>query len=149
MTDLRRLRPLLLPLLAILLVAPTPCRGAWSAETEEDGAVPAVGNADPPKFVPQSAEVEVEYGVDVSFPIHHARVSTNYPWLEHNLDSSTPTPSQYRDMPIQPLGDRQKFYDDFVAGCVKHFGKKGTRCTMTERDRIEMALRQPQSMQVR
>jgi hypothetical protein len=141
MTGLRRIRPLvLLPLLAIVLQAPTPCRaGYWSAETEEDGG-------EPPIFVKQSEEVAVEYGVDVSFPIHHASVSTNYPWLPHNQESNAPTPSQYRGMAIQPLGDKETFYNEFVDSCVKHFGKKGKRCIQTEKDRIEMALRQPQSM---
>jgi prolyl 4-hydroxylase len=142
MTGLRQLRPLLLlPVLAIVLQAPTPCRaGYWSAETEEDGS-------EKPKLVKQSEEVPVEYGVDVSFPIHHKAASTNYPWLPHNQDSSSPTPSQYRDMPIQPLGDKEAFYNNFVDSCVKHFGNKGKRCIQTERDRISMALRQPQSMQ--
>jgi hypothetical protein len=142
MTGLQRFRPLLLlPLLAILLQAPTPCRaGYWSAETEEDGG-------EKPIFVKQSDEVAVEYGVDVSFPMHHRTASTNYPWLPHNEDSSAPTPFKYRGMPIQPLGDKQAFYEDFVDSCTKHFGKKGKRCAETERDRIDMALRQPQSMQ--
>jgi prolyl 4-hydroxylase len=140
MTGLRR-PLLLLPLLAIVLQAPTPCRaGYWAGDTEKDGV-------EPPKFVKQSEEVPVEYGVDVSFPIHHKTASVNYPWLQHNVDSTAPTPHQYRDMVIQPLGDKQAFYNEFVDSCVKHFGKKGKRCLQTEGDRIEMALRQPQSMQ--
>lgn len=95
-----------------------------------------------------SAE-EVEYGVDVSFPMHRATVSDNYAWLDHNVDPSIPTPEQYKDMPVQPLGDRQSFYNDFLDGCVEHFGTKGgKRCISTEADRIEMSLRQPQSMMV-
>jgi prolyl 4-hydroxylase len=142
MTMTRLRRPLLLlPVLAIVLQAPTPCRaGYWAGETEKDGA-------EPPKFVKQSEEVPVEYGVDVSFPIHHKTASVNYPWLQHNVDSTAPTPHQYRDMVIQPLGDKQAFYNEFVDSCVKHFGKKGKRCLQTESDRVEMALRQPQSMQ--
>ena len=94
-------------------------------------------------------EQQVEYGVDVSFPMHHATVSDNYAWLEHNLDPSIPTPAEYKDKPVQPLGDRQSFYNDFLDGCVDHYGKKGgQRCIQTEADRIEMSLRQPQSMQV-
>jgi hypothetical protein len=89
-----------------------------------------------------------EYGVDVSFPIHHAEVSDNYDWLPHNQDPSLPVPEEYRDKPVQTLGNRQQFYDDFIAGCVQHFGKKGHMCYNNEQDRIEMALRQPQSMQV-
>lgn len=141
MTSFRRFQPLLLlPLLAIVLQAPTSCRaGYWAGETEGDGTEPIL--------VHQSEEVKVEYGVDVSFPIHHKSASVNYPWLAHNLDSSVPTPSKYRGMAIQPLGDKQGFYEEFVDSCVKHFGTKGKRCIQTESDRIEMALRQPQSMQ--
>lgn len=28
-------------------------------------------------------EAIVEYGADISFPMHHDVVSTNYPWLPH------------------------------------------------------------------
>ena len=89
----------------------------------------------------------VEYGVDVSFPMQYATVSTNYPWLEHNMDSSKPVPKEYEDMVLQPLGERQSFYKDFLQGCKDHFGKKGARCTQNELDRIAMTRRQPQSMQ--
>lgn len=50
-------------------------------------------------------------------------------------------------MVVQPLGDRQSEYDEFIAGCAKAFGKQGSRCYSTEQDRFEMSLRQPQSMQ--
>jgi prolyl 4-hydroxylase len=50
-------------------------------------------------------------------------------------------------MKINPLGDRQSFYDNFVKSCQKAFGNKGQRCLSTEEDRVEMTLRQPQSMQ--
>ena len=80
--------------------------------------------------------------------MHHAKVSDNYDWLSHNVDPSVPTPRRYRDMKVQPLGDRQKLYDDYVAGCKKAFGPiKGRRCESSEADRVEMTLRQPQSMQ--
>ena len=98
---------------------------------------------------PITTDEKVEYGVDVSFPMHHASVSTNYPWLEHNVHSNIPTPEEYKDMVIQPLGDRQTFYKDFLDGCREAFGSRGSRCTNNELDRIEMSLRQPQSMQVR
>ena len=85
----------------------------------------------------------------VSFPMHHNFVSDNYAWLPHNLDPSLPVPDEYKDKPIQHLGDRQSFYNEFLDGCVKFYGEKGgRRCISTERDRIEMSLRQPQSMQV-
>jgi prolyl 4-hydroxylase len=56
-------------------------------------------------------------------------------------------PKQYKDMVVNPLGDRQRFYDDFINGCVKANGIQGGRCRSTEADRFEMSLRQPQSMQ--
>jgi prolyl 4-hydroxylase len=79
--------------------------------------------------------------------MHHAKVSTNYADLPHNLDPKIPTPKQYRDMKIQPLGNRQKVYDDFIASCKAAYPKVARRCSDTESDRVEMSLRQPQSMQ--
>jgi len=86
------------------------------------------------------------YGVDVSFPMHKARVSENYPWLEHNNDVSIPIPEEHHGREIQPLGNRQQFYEDFMDGCRKYYGKSGGACDQVERDRIAMSLRQPQSM---
>ena len=99
-----------------------------------------------------SLAIVEEYGVDVSFPIHYLRVSTNYPWLPHNLHNSSETQSppnskEYENMPIQPLGDRRQFYQDFIQGCQDFYGKKGKACIQTEADRIEMSKRQPASMQ--
>ena len=74
----------------------------------------------------------VEYGVDVSFPMQYAQVSTNYPWLPHNQDPSLPVPPEYKDMVLQPLGNRDEFYKDFLQGCRDAFGKKGARCTQNE-----------------
>jgi hypothetical protein len=74
----------------------------------------------------------VEYGVDVSFPMQYAQVSTNYPWLPHNLDPTLPVPPEYKDMVLQPLGNRDEFYRDFLQGCKDAFGKKGSRCTQNE-----------------
>jgi len=54
----------------------------------------------------------VNYGVDVSWPMHHSRVSTNYPWLPHNVDpENNPVPEEYIGMPLQPLGNRQQVFD--------------------------------------
>ena len=79
--------------------------------------------------------------------MHHIKVSDNYPDLAHNQDPSLPIPDEYKDMPLQPLGNKQKQYDDYVQGCVHHYGeKKGARCYMNERERIAMTLRQPKSM---
>jgi len=95
-----------------------------------------------------SAQDNVEYGVDVSFPIHHRQISDNYAWLPHNVDPSIPTPERYKDMVVQPLPGREELYQDFVKTCEDAFGRKGSRCRLTEQDRIDMSLRQPQSMQV-
>jgi len=88
-----------------------------------------------------------EYGVDVSYPMHHSTVSNNYAEFPWNNDPSVETPKEYQHMVAQPLGNRQKFYDELIEGCVKYYGKKGFRCLDYERDRIEMTLRQPQSME--
>mmetsp|Transcript_2691 Transcript_2691/g.2568 ORF Transcript_2691/g.2568 Transcript_2691/m.2568 type:complete len:494 (-) Transcript_2691:235-1716(-) len=93
---------------------------------------------------------DVSYGADVSFPMQQEAVSTNYPWLPHNQDPENQrVPREYKGMPIQPLGDRAKFYDDFMQSCRDYYddGKKGRSCDATERDRIGMSARQPRSMQ--
>jgi prolyl 4-hydroxylase len=75
-------------------------------------------------------------------------VSTNYAWLSHNQDPSTPTPRKYAGTPINPLGDRQSFYDSFMKGCRDKFGMiQGIICGSNDADRIYMNLRQPASMQ--
>ncbi len=68
---------------------------------------------------------EPSYGVDVSFPVHHITFAQD-----------------------QPLGDRQKLYDDFMAGCRRHYSDNSQACDITEEDRVEMSVRQPASMQV-
>jgi hypothetical protein len=64
-----------------------------------------------------------DYGLDCSFPIH-------------NLESSC------GDL----LGDRKTFYEDYVQGCREFYGKKGSRCDVTEAERLKMSKRQPKSM---
>lgn len=131
-------------LLCLLLISST--EAFWSSPqsaSEKEDKAETHGNSNGVA----STETPVEYGVDISFPIHRSQASTNYAWLPHNLDPSLPVPNKYKDMPIQVLGDRQKFYEDFIDGCREAFGRKGQRCLDTERDRVEMSLRQPQSMQ--
>jgi len=129
------------------VAAPRTCctatRTVWSACVVAFGALVVLGS------LPSSVLAkEEEYGVDVSFPIHKWDVSTNYPWLPHNVDpAKNPTPKQYQEVPLQPLGDMQKAYDEFLQGCKDHYGKKGRACEQTESDRIAMNVRQPQSMQ--
>jgi prolyl 4-hydroxylase len=74
-------------------------------------------------LVVQSQCAEEDYGVDCSWPI----TSTNFRCGDR-------------------LGDRKKVYEDFMNGCREHYGKKGDRCDTVEQDRLEMSLRQPQSM---
>lgn len=78
--------------------------------------------------------------------MHHSAVSTNYAWLPHNIDPSIPTPRKYKDMPVQPLGDKQNEYERLIQGCVDHYGPKGELCHQHEVDRVDMTFRQPQSM---
>ena len=64
-----------------------------------------------------------DYGLDCSFPIHSKDLSCG-------------------DL----LGDRKAFYENYIEGCRQHYGKKGSRCDTTEKDRIIMSQRQPRSM---
>ena len=89
-----------------------------------------------------------DYGVDVSYPIHHANTSKNYAWLPHNLDPSLPVPPEYEGMVIQPLGEKQTFYDNLINGCREYYGNKGDRCDNIEEERVAMSLRQPKGMVV-
>ena len=96
-----------------------------------------------------SLDVVPEYGVDLSYPMHRATVSTNYAWLPHNLDHEKNTaPSEYENMPVQVLGNKQSFYDENIQGCMNYYTSGKHLCFSTEQDRIGMNLRQPKSMQV-
>lgn len=44
--------------------------------------------------------------------MHGYHVTTNYDWLPWNADSSIDTPEEYKGMPVQPLGDKQTFYEN-------------------------------------
>jgi prolyl 4-hydroxylase len=127
-------------LLAMAVSNITVSAAFWSVSDQEAVA--------PPDDTPKTPDEPVEYGVDVSFPMHYASVSSNYPWLEHNVNPNVPTPKEYEDMVPQPLGNRQQFYKEYLDSCRESFGTKGSRrCTSNELDRIAMTLRQPQSMQ--
>ena len=78
-------------------------------------------------FVEAGNDEETQYGVDVSFPIHHA-------WTD-----STPGVSD----------ERRQTYENYMEGCRQKWGESGARrCDSNEQDRIDMSLRQPQSMKV-
>ena len=134
--------------------AAAPASAFWSLDEQtnignEDGIVYDEDSQQKQGHHSPTVDDPVEYGVDVSFPIHYDKVSDNYPWLSHNTDpENVKTPRRYKDKVVQPLGDRQAFYDDFLESCVEHFGPRGERCRQNERERIAMSLRQPQSMTV-
>lgn len=87
------------------------------------------------------------YGADVSFPMHQDHVTTNYDWLPHNtLPQLYKSPEGYVTMPIQPLGNRQEAYSEYIRGCIEFYEIHGRKCLDTERDRINRNKRQPQSM---
>ena len=75
--------------------------------------------------------------------MHYPKVSKNYDWLPHNVDPSVETPEEYKDMVVQPFGDKQSWYDEMIQGCVDYYGENGTECIESERGRVEMSLRQP------
>jgi len=88
-----------------------------------------------------------EYGTDISWPMHHDHVSRNFPWLPHNVDpENNRVPEEYKDMPIQPLGDRQSVYEKYMKGCTDYYHESPNDCYQTEINRLKMSLRQPQSM---
>jgi len=91
-------------------------------------AITAFGLASPwlPVEAQDDAAASSPYGVDCSFPIHS---------------------KEFRCGDL--LGDRKKFYEDFMQGCRDYYGRYGPRCDATEDERIVMSVRQPQSMVVR
>jgi prolyl 4-hydroxylase len=80
--------------------------------------------------------------------MHHDRVSTNYPWLPHNIDPErNPIPDEHNGTKIQPLGNVKERYEKFMNGCVDYWGEeKGQLCIANEKSRIEMSTNQPRSM---
>ena len=90
-----------------------------------------------------SSSLKSEYGVDISFPIHHHTVSQNY---QHS--TTYPTPGSNSTEPFQPFGNRQGIYDQFLEGCIKEYDYHtgNGECIAYEQDRINQNLRQPKSM---
>ena len=133
-------------LIDTIIIASLYPSGMTHAALENQSAISS-SREDKPFLSENQREVELMqqiYGVDVSFPMHHASVSTNYNWLPHNLDPQKySVPHQYDGMPIQPLGDRQTFYDDFMNGCRQHAKQAASGCDSTEADRLDNNLHQP------
>ncbi|KAL9184078.1 hypothetical protein ACHAXT_002164 [Thalassiosira profunda] len=71
---------------------------------------------------PSLATCADSYGVDTSFPVQH-------------------------DVGVLPIGSGpREFYTDFMRGCRDKYHPRGNTCDGSENDRIEMNLRQPESM---
>ena len=68
------------------------------------------------------------YGVDNSFPIQHSFDTINM--------NNNPLNGAYKKI----------YYDNFLQGCRDYYHPEGYKCDGSERDRIEMNLRQPRSM---
>lgn len=141
-------RSALVGALLLFVACSVPANAFWSSKSDEkaekkQGAVVSrESNGVPP------TETPVSYGVDVSFPMHYSKVSDNFAWLPHNVDPvHNDVPPELKDMVIQPLGDKNKEYEEFLQGCKEKWGTSGAaRCQQNENDRIAMTLRQPQSM---
>jgi prolyl 4-hydroxylase len=125
--------------------------------------------ASSPTASSRTLSTTTSYGVDISMPMHHHDVSTNYVYLPHNvLPSLYPTPQLYREMPLQTLGNRKQVYQQFLEDCRTHYRKKNkpynvaadtttnnngdgnsnttSLCDEYEDHRIATNLRQPKSM---
>jgi len=141
--------------IALLTTTSTTSAAFWNSEGDSDSSNSDSSNyhqdaSDPLPGQEVNALGQPTYGVDVSFPIHHKALSDNYAWLPHNVDpANNPTPPEYQGKNIQYLGNKQQEYDEFMQGCDDHYGGSGdySACRITERDRVEMSLRQPKGMQ--
>ncbi|CAB9510807.1 Ankyrin Repeat [Seminavis robusta] len=85
-------------------------------------------------------EVPLKYGVDVSFPMHHIPSSfsaSSCKYTEENRVCKTTPLTKFAQ-------DRLDYYHyNFLKGCKAAFGED---CLRSEKERIEMAHRQPQTM---
>lgn len=82
--------------------------------------------------------------------MHHFEASSNYPWLPHNVNHTDyPIPDRLTDMVLQPLGDVQARYHRYMEGCYSFWERqsgKGSLCYDYDADRIDLMLKQPQSV---
>lgn len=82
------------------------------------------------------AQQELTFGVDVSFPMHHA------PPLPGDCEDEKP---QFQTPLEQFASDRRQFYrNNFLKGCIEAHGEED--CLRSEEERIKMSLRQPATM---
>jgi hypothetical protein len=91
--------------------------GSWFAEASNNHKTDDARTADIDKH---------NYGVDISFPVHHHQIS------EH----SDPLTAELK----------RQLYKDFMKGCETKYSSKANACRYNERDRIDMNLNQPGSM---
>jgi len=95
----------------------------------------------------QKIKKDETYGVDVSFPAHYLEVSENYAWLPHNVDpEKNPTPPEYKDSVVQPLGNRKQVYEDFMKGCREWYKEEAEYCDIMDVDRVQSSVRQAAAM---
>jgi prolyl 4-hydroxylase len=93
-----------------------------------------------------------EYGYDISWPMLKESVTTNYPWLPHNVDpENNPTPEEYKGMDIQHFGDRQTLFDEYMQGCRDYWSADERKaeqgdCDHFEDQRLDHNIDQPISM---
>ena len=113
-----------------------------------------IGNAASEMLVEQeeegasSEDNQVEYGVDVSFPIHNVHISENHA-VKQFFDSTDLLSNDQDDLKIvQPLGDRQIFYETFLQGCRDFHYTNGKLCDNAEEERLTNNRDQPQTMMV-
>ena len=97
-----------------------PRRRDLSAEFGEEGYQRRIKEA----FGGDAPPSASPYGVDVSFPVH-----------------------SHTAQPVPILGDKEAEYRAYTQGCRDYYGKKARACDESERDRINMNLRQPAAMQ--
>ena len=80
----------------------------------------------------------LQYGVDVSFPMHHSPSADKHDAHTKNDDSDKTLIEQF-------TRDRlDYYYNNFFQGCLDAFGEDP--CLRSEKERIEMSQRQPATM---
>ena len=92
-------------------------------------------------IIDDNDDMSSNYGVDVSFPMHH-------PFDEFNLEKMSH--ENHKDSINRPLGDRNQFYHNYMQGCRDKYdgGNRHGQCDNHEQGRILMTLSQPRKMTV-
>jgi len=82
-----------------------------------------------------------EYGVDVSYPIHHYLDGKGEPNSQLKLADSYSCKFQLLSQLVSPYF--KSHYEKLMDGCYKYYSKR--ECDATERARLEMSLSQPKT----